>query len=122
VLVAFAASSLLLAAFGIAGVIAYLVARRAPELAVRMALGASPQRLVQQVVSGGTLLCGLGVALGAIPLLGFGGSWRALGVDAEPGAILASAAALMLALGVLACWLPARRVAQLSPNLALREE
>jgi ABC-type antimicrobial peptide transport system permease subunit len=53
VLLAFALASLMLAGFGVAGVVAYLVANRTPELAVRMALGAAPGRLVAQVVRSG---------------------------------------------------------------------
>lgn len=122
VLLAFAGASLLLAAFGIAGVIAYLVARRTPELAVRMALGASPQQLVRQVVLGGAALCGLGVVLGSLPLLGLAEQWRALGGAAQPATMLVPTAALLLAVGAFACWLPARRVARVSPSLALRDE
>lgn len=122
VLIGFAGASLLLAAFGIGGVIAYLVARRAPELAVRMALGASPQRLVRHVVGNGALLCALGVLLAAAPLLGFGGLWRGLGITGDPSSMLALASMTLLAVGAFACWLPARHLVHLSPNRALREE
>jgi putative ABC transport system permease protein len=122
VLFAFAAASLLLAAFGIAGLISYLVAKRKPELAVRMALGASPQRLVRQVVHGGGGLCALGIALGAMPLFIFAPQWRALGASAQPAGMLVATAVVLLVVGAVSCWLPARRVAQLSPSLALRDE
>ncbi len=122
VLLAFAASSMLLAAFGIAGVMAFMVARRRPELAVRMALGASPQRLVRQVVRRGGALCVLGVALGAGVLVAMRGVWRAIAIDADLPAMLALGAATLVALGLLACWLPARRAAGIDPSLALRDE
>lgn len=122
VLLAFAGSSLLLAAFGVAGVMAYLVARRTPELAVRMALGASPRRLVRHVLGRGGALCFAGVALGSLLLLALSGVWGEIAVDANLPVMLALCAALLLTVGMVACWLPARRVTRISPSLALRGE
>ncbi|HET9485755.1 MAG TPA: FtsX-like permease family protein, partial [Xanthomonadales bacterium] len=121
VLLAFAGASLLLAAFGVAGVMAYLVTRRAPELAIRMALGASPRALVRHVVGAGAMLCFGGVLLGGALLYASAQSWGALAPDADVPAMLALGGALLLAVGLLASWIPARRVARISPNLALRE-
>ncbi|MGQ0799290.1 MAG: ABC transporter permease [Pseudomarimonas sp.] len=122
VLIGFAGSSLLLAAFGVAGVMAYAVARRAPELAVRMALGASPRRLVLQVMRSGGALCAIGVALGSLLLLGTSNLWRAEAVDANVPAMLALGTAMLMVVGLVACWLPARRAARIDPSLALRDE
>jgi predicted permease len=121
VLLAFAGSSLLLAAFGVAGVMAYLVARRTPELAVRMALGASPGRLVAHVTGRGGLLCLAGIGAGSLLLLAFSSSWQGLAINANLPLMLALGAGLLLAVGLLACWLPARRVTRISPSLALRD-
>lgn len=123
VLLGFAAASLLLAAFGVAGVMAWLVSRRTPELAVRMALGAAPRRLLQQVVGSAGLLCVWGIALGVACLLALvSGPLAGTLLPADDGWLtLATGASLLLAVGLLACWLPARRVVRISPNLALRE-
>ncbi len=121
VLLAFAGSSLLLAAFGVAGVMAYLIARRTPELAVRMALGASPGQLVAHVVSRGGLLCLAGIGAGSLLLIAFSASWQGLAINADLPLMLALGAGLLLAVGLIACWLPARRVTQISPSLALRD-
>jgi len=127
VLMAFALASLALAAFGVAGVVAYLVANRAPELAVRMALGAAPSRLVAFVLRGGLGLCALGIGGGALLLWALG-RWReslaplfgSVGSEGT-GVALALALSLLAAVGALACWLPARRVAAIAPNAALRD-
>lgn len=127
VLFAFGVASLLLAAFGAAGVVAYLVANRTPELAVRMALGAAPARLVAQVVRSGVGLCLTGIALGALALTGLAQLRDRLAPmlgeveGGDPLAMLAAAAAVLLAVGALACWVPARRVGAIAPNAALRD-
>ena len=127
VLLAFAVASLLLAAFGVAGVVAYFVAQRTPELAVRMALGAAPRRLVAHVVRNGLGLCLVGVAAGALALAMLAPLRERLAPmlghveGGDPLAMLAGAAVLLLAVGALACWLPARRVSRIAPNAALRE-
>ncbi|HVF34165.1 MAG TPA: FtsX-like permease family protein, partial [Candidatus Saccharimonadia bacterium] len=121
VLLAFAGASLLLAAFGVAGVMAYLVARRAPELAVRMALGASPRQLVGHVLGRGSALCLAGIVAGSVLLYALTQAWGGLAPDASIPAMVALGGALLLGVGTLASWLPARRVARISPNLALRE-
>lgn len=123
VLLGFAGASLLLAAFGVAGVMAWLVSRRTPELAVRMALGAPPRRLLRQVVRSAAMLCLVGIALGAGALLTLvqGGLLGGVIPSADLYLTLAGGAGLLLAVGWLACWLPARRVTRISPNLAMRE-
>ncbi len=122
VLIAFAVSSLLLAAFGVAGVMAYLVARRTPELALRMALGASPRRMVGHVLGRGSVLCVAGVALGSLVLVSLSDAWRSFAEYANVPAMLALGAAILLVVGMMACWLPARRVARIAPGIALRDE
>ena len=121
VLLAFAGASLLLAAIGVAGVIAYLVARRAPEFAVRMALGASPHGLVRHVVRGGGLLCLVGVGAGLVLLLALSGLRERFGLDANVLPVVGLGVTLLLLVGLAASWLPARRVARISPNSVLRD-
>lgn len=122
VLVLFAAVSLLLAALGVAGVMAYVVARSAPQLAMRMALGATPRRVVRHVVGDGAVLCAAGVAIGGAVAVGlaqaFGGVIGAQSTDLE--LTLAATATVLLAAGLIACWLPARRAARISPASNLR--
>lgn len=122
VLVVFALASLLLAAVGIAGVIAFVVAQRRAELAVRLALGAAPRRLVSGVVRQGLGLSVLGMALGIALLLA--GAER-IGLSAsfvELAPIVAVASALLLLIAGFACWLPARAAGRVAPSLALRGE
>ena len=118
----FGAVSLLLAAIGIAGVTAFLVARRTPELAVRMALGASTGTIVRHVVGRGGVLCVGGIAIGAMLVTIFarvaGSMLYAPDVSVAPTVIGVSA--VLCAVGLLACWIPAQRAARISPSVALR--
>lgn len=120
----FAAVSLLLAVVGVAGVVAYTIAQRTPELAVRAALGASPSNVMAHVLRRGLALCGGGVALGLLLAFALGAGLEDLlyGVRADALPTYAVTALTLLAAGTLACWLPARRATHISPNLALRGE
>jgi putative ABC transport system permease protein len=119
---AFATLALLLASVGVAGVVSYGVARRTPELAVRLALGASPGHTVRLVMTGALTLCVTGILGGAIVAVALSRLLGGLlfGVSTlDPWTYLLSATAL-LTVSIVACWLPARRVARISPCLALR--
>ena len=120
----FAGVGLLLAAVGAAGVVAYGVVQRTPELAVRGALGASPGRLLRHVLRRGVILCGAGVGLGLLLAFALGAALQDLlyGVRADAPATYAATALILLAAGTVACWLPARRATRINPNLALRAE
>lgn len=120
----FAGVALMLAAIGIYGVLAYAVAQRRREIGVRMALGALPQQIRLQFLSIGARLVLIGSALGAA------GGWltgRAMqgllfGVSpAEPG-VFAATAAVLAAVAMAACILPAARAAQVPPMEALRAD
>jgi putative ABC transport system permease protein len=119
---AFALLALLLAAAGIYGVMAYLVAARTREIGLRMALGATRGDVLRLVLRRGLALSGMGVALGAAAALAAGQliASQLYGVAAGNPATLAAAAAVLLAASLLACWLPARRAAAVDPNTALR--
>ena len=120
----FAGVGLLLAALGIAGVVAYLVTQRTPELALRMALGASPRAMVERVLGDGMRLCAAGVLLGLALAAVLTRALQALlgGPGASLALSLGATVALLVAVGMLATWLPARRVLRLSPEQALRGE
>jgi putative ABC transport system permease protein len=113
-----------LAGVGLYGVLAYLVADRTREIGIRIALGAEPQRLVRFVVGQAMRL----VALGGI--IGFGGSLAAVtllhhllfGVSVYDPWSFALAAALLGLVAFVACWVPARRAANVEPITALRME
>jgi putative ABC transport system permease protein len=118
----FAGLALILAIVGVVGVAGHAVSQRAPELAVRQALGASPRQAVRHVMREGLTLCAAGIAVGLMASL-FTGSLlsRVLyGVDAhDPRTFVAVSAVLALAVTV-ACWLPARRAAAIAPSQLLR--
>jgi len=119
----FAGLALLLAVVGVAGVVGYSVGQRTREIAVRLALGSSPERAMWQVLRGSLLTCVLGIVLGigAALAVGRGLSSVLYGVGAhDPLTFLVTAGALFVA-AVVACWLPARRASRVSPNLVLRE-
>ena len=118
----FAALALLLAVGGIYGVLSYTVTQRSLEIGIRMALGAQGRQVLGQVIRQGMGLVGLGAVLG---LAGAYGMARAIssifyGVGAGTPAIYGGVAVILLAVGVLANLLPARKAARVSPMGALR--
>jgi predicted permease len=124
VLGAFGAVAALLAAFGLYGVMSYVVSQRTPELGIRMALGARPRDVRLLVVRRALALTLAGLGLG---LLGAAGAARALdaflvGVSPSDPMVLLSVAALFTAVALLASWVPARRAAAVDPIRALRSE
>ncbi|MBV8517477.1 MAG: ABC transporter permease [Acidobacteria bacterium] len=124
VLSAFALVALFLTAVGIYGLLAYLVTERRRELAVRMAVGADERMVLRFVLREGLRLALAGVVVGVIAALAAG---RALGsvlyaVTATNPAAYAAVALTLLAVAIVASWVPARRAAALDPALALRVE
>jgi ABC-type antimicrobial peptide transport system permease subunit len=121
-LVLFGALAIGIAAAGIYGVMAYMVEQRTPEIGVRIALGAEPKAVVRMVLAqaAACLAAGLGLALaGGWALSRFieGFLFR---VDARDPVVYAAAAALLLAVGLAAAFVPARRAARVDPMIALR--
>ena len=116
--------ALLLASVGLYGVLNYTVGQRTREIGVRMALGALPGAVVSLVLSQGARLAGLGLALGLVASLGLGRLLQAVLYEVEPfdPASFAAVAAILIVVGLLACWLPARRATRINPNEALRAE
>jgi putative ABC transport system permease protein len=119
----FGGLALLLAAVGLYGVVAHAVRARQTEIGLRMALGAAPSSIVRLVFQRVGLLIAAGLAFGLA-----GSLWAMQFVEAllfhlEPRdpVTFAGAAAVLVAVGVLAAWMPARRAARLDPAMVLRE-
>jgi predicted permease len=123
-LATFAAVALILGAVGVYGVVAYAVTRRTREIGVRMALGARASDVLGMVLREGSLVAGIGVALGIAGALAASRLLAGFlfGVTPnDPGVFIAVPAVLgLVALG--ACALPARRAARVDPVTALRSE
>jgi putative ABC transport system permease protein len=121
---AFAATALGLAAVGVFGMLSYMVSARRREIGVRMALGAGKRSVVQMVVRSGLTHALVGSALGLVAALVGTRALTNLLYDVSPGdpGTLALATLALLAVGFVACWLPARRAAAIDPLEAIRHE
>jgi putative ABC transport system permease protein len=120
----FATLALVLAVVGIYGVIAYAVQQRSREIGIRIALGASTERVVGMVVLRGLTLAVIGVALGTAGAYAVTRVLQSLlfGVSARDPLTFAAVAALLGGVAVLASWIPARRAARVDPLTAMRAE
>jgi len=120
----FGALALLLASIGLYGVMAYSVARRTNEIGIRMALGAQPRAVLGMVLRESVFVVGLGLIAGIPAALACGRyvSSQLYGLAPNDPATIAGASALLLAVALVASFLPARRAAMLDPLAALREE
>jgi len=121
---AFAAIGLILVATGVFGVMAYQISLRTREIGIRMALGAQPAGVFRMVIGGGLRLIAAGIALGALASVALARllASQLWGVGPSDPASFAAAVAVLLASGLAACYLPARRAARLDPVAALRCE
>lgn len=123
-LVLFGVLGLVIAAVGIYGVMAYIVAQRTSEIGVRMALGATRKHVIGMVIGRAAVLLGAGLAIGVAAAWFLSAGVRTFLYETEPNDIrvfLAAVLTLGLA-GLLASAIPARRAASVDPLVALRQE
>jgi predicted permease len=120
----FGVGGLLLAALGLYGLLAYLVAERTKDIGIRIALGAGSARITGSVVAGGLALVAIGAAIGIAGSLLLLRSLGALlfGVTPYDVPTYAIVVVLLGAIAALASYLPARRAARIEPLTALRQE
>jgi putative ABC transport system permease protein len=120
----FAATALVLAMVGLYGVVAYSAAQRTRELGVRMALGAPRFELLMLVIAQGMRPALVGLALGVAGAFGLSRLLASQLYDISPTdpRTLVGVSLALVAVALLACWLPARRAARIDPMLALRYE
>jgi putative ABC transport system permease protein len=123
-LIGFAALALLMAAIGVFGVTAYSVSQRTHELGIRMALGANRGNVLALVLRQEMSACVIGIAVGAIGATFLASLLQSLlfGVTARDTLTLSIAAAVLLAVTMIACVIPARRATRVDPITALRLE
>jgi ABC-type antimicrobial peptide transport system permease subunit len=120
----FAGVALLLAAIGTYGVLSYAVAQRTREIGIRMALGAQREQIGAQFLSLGLRLLAAGTIVGLFGAWLAGKAMQTVLFDVPPLhlAILLGTAAIMTAVSLVACLIPARRATMVNPVEALRAE
>jgi putative ABC transport system permease protein len=121
---AFALAAVLLAAIGLYGIMASAVSQQTRELGVRMALGATPPRLRQMVLGEALTIAGAGAIAGLAAALAASRVLRTMLFEVSPTdpETLIGVSLLLLAISLLAAYLPARRATQIDPARALRAE
>jgi putative ABC transport system permease protein len=120
----FAVLALLLAAVGVYGVMSYVVAQRAREVGIRMALGGRRRQVVGMVLGRGLRLVGIATVLGVAAAIGASRLLRSMlfGVSATDLVTFVGVPLVLAAVAFVACWIPARRAARVDPMVALRLE
>src|SRR5436190_3494015 len=120
----FAVIAAVLASVGLYGVLATVVRQRTAEIGVRMTLGAGPGQIFNLIVGQGLRLTAIGVAAGLIAAYALtrGMTTMLVGVKATDRVTFTTVAVVFFLISAIACWLPARRAANLDPTMALREE
>jgi predicted permease len=123
-LAAFAGLALFLSALGIYGVLAYDVSQRTREIGVRTAIGASRGQISSLILRQGLWKGGIGVAIGLVGAAVLSRSMTTLLFDVRPTepAVYAVVSSVLIAVALLASYLPARRASLIDPLLALRDE
>jgi predicted permease len=123
-LTVFAGIGFALALVGVYSVVSYSVAKRVQEIGIRMALGAAPRDVLRLVIGQGLLPVVLGVVMGAVTAVALTRlvASQLYGVKATDPPTFLGAAALVLVVALLACYIPARRAMRVDPMVALRYE
>lgn len=121
---AFGLGALFLASLGVYGVMAYSVTQRTPEIGVRMALGATEDDVLRLVGRQGLWLVGLGLGLGLVSALGVTRFMASLLYAISPSdpPTYFFLTLVLAVVGLLACWLPAKKATRVDPLIALRAE
>jgi ABC-type antimicrobial peptide transport system permease subunit len=124
VLGSFGALAIVLACIGMYGVVSYSAAQRTREIGIRMALGAERRTVFAMVVGQGARLAGLGIAIGLAAALGVTRAMTRFlyGVHPTDPQTFAAVSLLLVAVALLACYLPAWRATRVDPMIALRHE
>ena len=120
----FAAIALLMAAIGIYGVLSYVVGQRTHEMGIRMALGARPAEVLRLVIRNGMTLVGIGSGIGFVLSLALPKLVTATfnGFHLHSVWVLGLTPVVIVAVGFVACYIPARRAMRVDPMVALRYE
>jgi len=120
----FATLALSLAAVGLYGVISFSVGRRTHEMGIRRALGAVAGDVLGLVLRDALRLVGIGVAVGLVAAVGLMGLMSSIlhGVDARDPVVYAVVTLVLVAVALVAAWVPGRRAARIDPAAALRSE
>ena len=118
----FGALALVIAAVGIAGVLAFSVSARTSEIGIRMSLGADQGRVERMILGEGGVLLGVGLVLGIAGAMFVARLIEGLlfGVAPHDPITMMSVAFVMLGIGLTACWIPARRASRIDPAIAMR--
>ena len=119
-----ASLALTLACVGIYGAMSYLVAQRRQEIGVRMALGARPGQVLELILKRGMRLTAAGVAIGICASVALTRLMSSLLFEVSPtdSFVIADVSAMLIAVALLACVIPARRAASIDPMVSLRAE
>jgi putative ABC transport system permease protein len=120
----FAGIALVLAVVGIYGVMSYSVTQRTHEIGIRMAIGARPLDVFKMILGQGMILAVIGVALGLVGAFGLTRLMTTMLFNVQPTdpATFAVIAVLLIAVALLACYLPGRRATKVEPVVSLRYE
>ena len=121
---AFAGIGLLLVVIGVFSVMAYAVSLRTHEIGIRMALGAAPGNILKMVLAKGVKLIAAGLVIGLLASFGLTRfiASQVWGISVSDPITFASVVAIVVLVGFMACFLPARRAAHVDPMVALRYE
>jgi ABC-type antimicrobial peptide transport system permease subunit len=125
IVIATGVMGLFMAVIGLYGVVAYAVSRRTREIGVRLAIGATPARVMGMVLNQGAIFTAVGLAIGlalVIPLARNVVPNFVVGTNPLGVIVFLGVPALLAAATMAACWIPAQRAAKVDPTQALRQE